>query len=37
VRELTDSYVAARYGESELNHARLRSLRKLLSDVKRAA
>jgi transglutaminase-like putative cysteine protease len=37
VNELTDSYVAARYGESELDHARLMALRKLLSEVKRAA
>jgi transglutaminase-like putative cysteine protease len=35
--ELTDSYVAARYGERELDHARLRALRKLLTEVKRAA
>jgi hypothetical protein len=37
VAELTQSYVAARYGAEELSHARLRSLRKLLSEVKRAA
>jgi protein-glutamine gamma-glutamyltransferase len=37
VQELTDSYVAARYGERALDHARLRALRQLLNDVKRAA
>jgi hypothetical protein len=37
VRELTQSYVAARYGQGEVSPERLRELRKLLREVKRAA
>jgi transglutaminase-like putative cysteine protease len=37
VRELTHSYVQARYGQSELSEERLRDLQKLLREVKRAA
>jgi hypothetical protein len=37
VRELTNSYVEARYGGGELSEARLRELRRLLSEIKRAA
>lgn len=37
VRELTASYIEARYGGRVLTEAKLRTLRKLLSDVKRAA
>ncbi|HEX6243615.1 MAG TPA: transglutaminase domain-containing protein, partial [Polyangiales bacterium] len=37
VRELTDSYVEARYGGAELSEARLRELKRLLSEIKRAA
>jgi transglutaminase-like putative cysteine protease len=37
VRELTQSYVEARYGGATLSEARLRELRKLLGEIKRAA
>jgi protein-glutamine gamma-glutamyltransferase len=37
VRELTQSYVAARYGHASLSEARLRELRQLLAELKRAA
>jgi hypothetical protein len=37
VRELTDSYVEARYGGAALSEVRLRQLRRLLSEIKRAA
>jgi hypothetical protein len=37
VRELTHTYVEARYGGASLSDARLRELKKLLAEVKRAA
>lgn len=37
VRELTASYVQARYGQLELSPVRVKQLRKLLAEVKRAA
>jgi transglutaminase-like putative cysteine protease len=37
VRELTDTYVGARYGRTALSAERLRDLHKLLKEVKRAA
>jgi hypothetical protein len=37
VRELTEAYVAARYGRSSLSQERVRDMRRLLKEVKRAA